>query len=101
MKKNKITSVKINSSENEIKEINLDNISWKTRILAGLVSIDNLLMQVRVSIRVESNYVTFKCYWSKDATLVTFKLRVSTFKRLYNLLTKAHQKISKEIDYQR
>ena len=40
--------------------IDLNKISWRNKIIAGLVDFDQLLLNIKFSIRVEGNYVNFK-----------------------------------------
>lgn len=88
---------KITSTPTDKKKIiNLNNISFKNKILSGLINFDNFLLSIRFSSRVEGNYVVFGVHLPKNNTLIRVKIRVSTFNSIFKRLTEIRQKVNKD-----
>lgn len=90
--------VTLKSTPEKEKHIDLNKVSFKNRIVAGIVNWDNLMLSMKVVSRVEGNYVTFKVHIPKDQTIFTLKLKVSTFLKVFAKFKAIHDKIVKEAE---
>lgn len=52
------------------------------KVKAGLVDIDSFVLAIRLTSRVEGNFVIIQVKLTKDASLFELKIRLKTFKEL-------------------
>lgn len=74
--------------------VNLNKVHWKSRITAGLINWDQFLLSTKIMTRVEGQYVTFKIHFTRDNSLFTLKIKVSTFKNIYAKFQKIAEMIN-------
>lgn len=87
---------KLITSAPQQRRINLNKVHWRNRIVAGLVDLDTFLLNVRFSTRVEGSYVLIKFFMTKDNSLFTIKLRLSTFKALAKRIRNLSRQVERD-----
>lgn len=87
---------KLLTSAPQQRKISLNKVSWRKRLTAGLVDLDTFILSVRFSTRVEGSYVLFKFFATKDNSLFTLKLRLSTFRALAKRIRNLSQQVERD-----
>lgn len=59
-------------------------------------SIDDFLLRIQLITVVSGNYIIFRFYFTRQQSFAIFKIRVKTFKRVFEMFKKTYDKLNKE-----